>query len=92
MVAKSVEVERATKKVKALQSKYNELTRAHFKTHNDVKTLQTDLDWLTKDYGKMEVINVQQEKTLLELENTCFQQKEHLTKVNIDMENHTHEL
>jgi hypothetical protein len=40
----------------------------------------------------MEVINVQREKTLLELENSCLQQKAHLTKVNIDMENRTHEL
>jgi hypothetical protein len=40
----------------------------------------------------MEAINVQREKTLLKLENTCLQQKEHLTKVNIDMENCTHEL
>jgi hypothetical protein len=33
-------------------------------------TLQTNLDWLIKDYGKMEAISVQWEKTLLELENT----------------------
>jgi hypothetical protein len=39
----------------------------------------------------MEVINVQREKTLLELENTCLQEQEQLMKVNIDMENYTHE-
>jgi hypothetical protein len=40
----------------------------------------------------MEAISVQWEKTLLELENTYLQQREKLMKVNIDMENHTHEL
>ncbi len=92
LLVKSVEVEKVIKKVEALQSKYNELTHAHFKTCNDLKTLQTNLDRLTRDYGKMEAINVQWEKTLLELENTCLQQREQLTKVNIDMENRTHEL
>jgi hypothetical protein len=48
---------------------YNELNQAHFKTHNDLKALQIDLDWLTRDYGKMEAISVQQEFFLLELEN-----------------------
>jgi hypothetical protein len=28
-----------------------------------------------KDYGKMEVVNVQQETTLIGLENTCTQQQ-----------------
>ncbi len=58
IVAKGVEVERTIKKVETLQSKYNELTQVHFKICNDLKTLQTDIDWLTKDYGKMEAINV----------------------------------
>jgi hypothetical protein len=40
----------------------------------------------------METINVQWQKTILELENTYLQQREQLTKVNIDMENCTHEL
>jgi hypothetical protein len=40
----------------------------------------------------MEAINVQREKTLLELETTCLQQREQLMEVNIDMENRTHEL
>jgi hypothetical protein len=40
----------------------------------------------------METISVQQEKNLLELENTCLQQREKLTEININMENCTHEL
>jgi hypothetical protein len=43
-VAKGVEVKRAIKKVETLESKYNELTQVHFKTHNDLKTLQINLD------------------------------------------------
>ncbi len=77
MVAKSVEVEKAIKKAKALQQEYNELNHVYFKTHNDLKVLHLiELDWLTRDYGKMEAINVQWEKNLLELENTYLQQKE----------------
>ncbi len=92
LVAKSVEVEKAIKKVKTLQQEYSELNQAHFKIHNNLKALHIELVWLTKDYGKIEAINVQQEKNLLELENTCLQQWEQLAKVNIDMENRTHEL
>ncbi len=40
----------------------------------------------------MEAISVQREKNLLELENTCLQQKKQLMVINIDMDNHTHEL
>ncbi len=72
LVVESVEVERIIKKVEALQLEYNELTQVHFKTHNDLKTLQTNLDQLIRDYGKMEAISVQQENNLLELENTCL--------------------
>ncbi len=64
LVTKSVEVEKAIKKVQALQQEYNELNQVHFKTHNNMKALQTDLDWLTRDYGKMEAINVQWEKNI----------------------------
>jgi hypothetical protein len=39
----------------------------------------------------MEAISVQQENTMLELEITYLQQREQLTKINIKMENHTHE-
>ncbi len=92
MVAKSVKVERAIKKVEVLQQEYNKLNQVHLKTHNDLKALHTDFDQLTRDYGKMESISVQWEKNLLELENTCLQQKEQLMEVNIDMENCTHEL
>jgi hypothetical protein len=40
----------------------------------------------------MEVINVQWENNLLELADICLEQREQLKEVNIDMENHTHEL
>jgi hypothetical protein len=40
----------------------------------------------------MEANSVQWQKIMLELENTCLQQKEKFTKVNFDMENCTHEL
>jgi hypothetical protein len=39
LVAKGVEVEKAIKKVEALQQEYNELNQAHFKTYNDLKAL-----------------------------------------------------
>ncbi len=92
LVAKGVEVEKVIKKVKVLQQDYNELNEVHFKSHDDLKALQTNYDQLMKDYGKMESINVQQEKTLVQLEHTCLQQWKQLTKVNINMENCTHEL
>ncbi len=72
LVVKSVEYKRIIKKVETLQLEYNELTQAHFKTRNDFKTLHIDFDQLTRDYGKMEASNVQQEMILLELENTCL--------------------
>ncbi len=59
MVAKGVEAERAIKKAETLQFEYNELTQAHFKTCNDLKTLQIHLNRLIRDYGKMEAISVQ---------------------------------
>jgi hypothetical protein len=37
-------------------------------------------------------MNVQRGKTVLELKNTCSQQREHLTEINIDMENRSPEL
>jgi hypothetical protein len=40
----------------------------------------------------MEAISVQREKIVLELESTCLQQREQLTKVNIEMENCAHKL
>ncbi len=33
------------------------------------QTMQTNLNWLAKDYGKMETISVQWEKNLLEIDN-----------------------
>jgi hypothetical protein len=38
--------------------------------------VQQDFDELMKDYNKMEVVNIQQEKILVGLENTCNQQQE----------------
>jgi hypothetical protein len=40
----------------------------------------------------MEAINVQWKKTMLELESTCLQQREQLTKIKIDMVIRTNEL
>jgi hypothetical protein len=40
------------------------------------KTLQIEFDQLTRDYGKMEALNVQHKKNLLELKNIYLQQKE----------------
>jgi hypothetical protein len=57
-----------------------------------LKALQTDLDWLTRDYGKMEIISAQSKKILVQLDNNYLQQSEQLMEVNIDMENYTHEL
>ncbi len=71
LVAKNVEAERVIKKAKTLQSKY-ELTHVHFKTRNDLKTLQTNFDRLIRNYGTMEAISVQWEKNLLDLENICL--------------------
>jgi hypothetical protein len=44
LVAKFVDDEKAIRKVETLQHEYNELNRAHFKGHNDLKTLQSDYD------------------------------------------------
>jgi hypothetical protein len=63
-----------------MQEVYNELNHVHFKTCNDLKVLQTNLDRLTGYYGKMETINVQQEKNMLELENTYFAAKGTIVK------------
>ncbi len=68
MFAKTTRVDKAIQK--ALKQEYNELNQAHFKSHNDLKVLQNDYDRLMKDYGKMEVINVKQDKTFVGLENT----------------------
>ncbi len=76
LIAKGVDVEKIINKAKALQQEYNELNQAHLKTHNDLKTLQIDFDRLTKDYGKMEAISVQQDKFFVKLEDTCLQQWE----------------
>jgi tRNA(Met) C34 N-acetyltransferase TmcA len=39
LAAKGVEAKRTFKKVSTLQSEYNYLIQAHFKTRNDLKTL-----------------------------------------------------
>jgi hypothetical protein len=44
LVAKFVDANKAIKKVETLQHEYNELNQAHFKGHNDLKTLQSDYD------------------------------------------------
>ncbi len=70
LVAKGVEVEKAIKKAEVLQQEYNEFNQVHFKNYNDLKALQTNYDWLIKDYGKMETINLQWKKTRVELKDT----------------------
>ncbi len=40
----------------------------------------------------MEAVSVQQERILADLDDICTQQQKQLTKVNMEMENHTHEL
>ncbi len=45
-----------------------------------------------KEYGKMEVVSVQQQMTLVGLENTCTQQQKQLVDVNMELENSTHDL
>jgi len=60
MVAKGTEAKKVIKNVETLQQQYNELNHlARFESQNDFKALQTDHVWLTRDYGKMEVVNVQ---------------------------------
>lgn len=71
MVTKGVKAKKGTKKAKALQQEYNELNQVHFKPHNDLKTLQTDFDWLTKDYGKME--QEQSKKVNIDMENCTYE-------------------
>ncbi len=44
LVAKGVETKKEIKKVEVLLQEYNEFNKVHFKTYNDLKALQIDLD------------------------------------------------
>jgi hypothetical protein len=71
MSNKLKEVEQAIKKTKSLQQEYIELNKFNWKTHNDLKCLQTKFEQMTWDYNKMEEFNMQQQITITSLEQTC---------------------
>lgn len=65
---------------------YNELIQAHFKTANDLD-LQTNFDWLTKDYGKMEA----KKRPCWSWRVPIYSRGNNWWEINTEMENHTHE-
>ncbi len=54
------EAKQAARKTKNLQQEYAELNKLNWKTHNDLKHLQTNLEWMTQNCTKMEESSMQQ--------------------------------
>ncbi len=65
-----IEAEQATRKTKNLQQEYAKLNQLNWKTHNDFICLQVELEWTTRDYAKMEESNLEQQRTIIDLERT----------------------
>jgi hypothetical protein len=63
-------------KTENLQQEYIELNQFNWKTHNDLKRLQTEFVQMTRYYNKMEESNMQQQSTITNLEQTCQEFKE----------------
>ncbi len=70
------EVEQIVKKIENLQHEYAKLNQFSWKTNNDLTCLQVDLEWMTRDYAKMEKYNLEQQGTIIGLERTCEDLKE----------------
>jgi hypothetical protein len=52
------QVEQVVRKVESLQLEYNELNKLNWKTHNDLKHLQSEHEQMTQVYNKMEQSNM----------------------------------
>ncbi len=81
-----IQGEQSTMKTKTLQHEYNYFNKVNWKTWNDLKTLQNDHEHMVQNYNKMEQYNMQQEKTMTNLEQTYDDKKEQLIFINIDLE------
>jgi hypothetical protein len=63
-------------KIENLQQEYIEFNQFNWKTHNDLRCLQTEFVQMTRYYNKMEESNMQQQSTITSLEQTCQEFKE----------------
>ncbi len=79
-------VKQVAKKVESLKLEYNEINQLNQKTHNHLKHLQNGHEQMTHDYDKMERSNMQQEKVIKGLEQTCQDLKKQLVIANIEFE------
>jgi hypothetical protein len=75
------QVEQVARKTKSLQLKYNEFNKPNWKSHNDLKHLQSEHESMIQDYNKMEQSSIQQEKIITSLEQTCQELKEQLANI-----------
>jgi hypothetical protein len=80
------EAEQAVKKTENLQQKYVELNQLNWKTHNDLKCLQANLEQMMRDYTKMEEYSMQQQIIITGLEQTCQDLKEQHVVTHIEFE------
>ncbi len=62
--------------VATLQQEYVELNEFNWKTHYDFIHLQFDLEWMTRDYAKMEESTLEQQGIIIDLEQTYQDLKE----------------
>jgi prophage antirepressor-like protein len=76
MSNKLKEAKQVVKKTENLQQKYAELNELNWKTHNDLKRLQADLERMMRDYTKIEESSMQQQSIVTSLEQTCQDLKE----------------
>jgi predicted nuclease with TOPRIM domain len=61
------EVEQVVRKIENLHQEYTKLNQFNWKTHNNLKHLQTEFEQMTRYYNKMES-NMQQHGTITGLE------------------------
>jgi hypothetical protein len=52
-------VKHVIRKTKNLQQEHAKLNQLNWKTRNDLKHLQANLEWMMRDYAKMEESNLQ---------------------------------
>ncbi len=75
------QMEKVVRKTKSLQLKYNEFNKPNWKSHNDLKHLQSEHEQMIQDYNKMEQSSIQQKKIITSLEKTCQELKEQPTNI-----------
>lgn len=91
MSNKLKEAEQAVRKTKNIQQEYIELNQLNWKTHDDLKHLQTNHEQIMWDYNKMEESNMQEQNTITSLEQTYqkFTQQHVATHVEFEKEKKT---